>query len=95
MVVWLMEKLAQDESRYYREMARAEQFKVERDAARDGSSEPGGKHEGCRYYVLDIDHDPFAIPALAGYANACEKDFPLLAEDLRRIVAVKEATDGK
>jgi len=49
----------------------------------DGSSEPGGKHHGCEYFVLDITHDPFAVAALAAYANACEADYPLLAADLR------------
>lgn len=37
----------------------------------DGSSEPGGKHEKCSYFVLDITHDPHAIPALEAYAQAC------------------------
>ncbi len=49
----------------------------------DGSSEPGGKHADCDYFVLDVTHDPFAIPALRTYANACESEYPLLAGDLR------------
>lgn len=49
----------------------------------DGSSEPGGKHERCDYFVLDWQHDPFAIPAALAYANACEEQFPALARDLR------------
>lgn len=49
----------------------------------DGSSEPGGKHEGCEYFVLDTDHDEFAAAALAAYANACQATHPLLARDLR------------
>ena len=49
----------------------------------DGSSEPGGKHEGCEYFVLDTDHDPFAPAALRAYADACEATHPLLARDLR------------
>jgi hypothetical protein len=49
----------------------------------DGSSEPGGKHADCDYFVLDVTHDPFAIPALRAYANACESEYPLLASDLR------------
>lgn len=49
----------------------------------DGSSEPGGKHEGCEYFVLDTDHDEFAGAALAAYANACQATHPLLARDLR------------
>lgn len=57
----------------------------------DGSSGPGGKHEGCYYFVLDIDHDQFAIPALEAYAAACATDFPALASDLVRIVAIRKA----
>jgi len=49
----------------------------------DGSSEPGGKHEGCEYFVLDTDHDPHARAALSAYADACEFTHPLLARDLR------------
>ena len=52
----------------------------------DGSSEPGGKHEDCRYFVLDIDHDPFAIPALRAYAHACAESHPDLAADLFELV---------
>lgn len=50
----------------------------------DGSSEPGGKHEGCEYFVLDTDHDPHAAAALRAYASACEASHPLLARDLRQ-----------
>ena len=50
----------------------------------DGSSEPGGKHEGCEYFVLDTDHDTHAAAALRAYASACEGSHPLLARDLRR-----------
>ena len=49
----------------------------------DGSSDRGGKHENCRYFVLDINHDPNSIPALIAYANACEEKFPNLARDIR------------
>lgn len=48
----------------------------------DGSSEPGGKHYDCTYFVLDIEHDPFAIPALRAYAEACRETHPKLANDL-------------
>ena len=34
----------------------------------DGSHLPGGKHENCDYFVLDLSHDPHAIPALKAYA---------------------------
>lgn len=49
----------------------------------DGSSEAGAKHDGCDYFVLDPGHDKFAIPALLAYAAACEREFPVLAADLR------------
>ena len=52
----------------------------------DGSSAPGGKHAGCEYFVLDVTHDPHAIPALRAYADSCEADYPLLARDLRRLI---------
>ena len=48
----------------------------------DGSSEPGGKHEHCRYFVLDLDHDPHAAAALEAYAWDCRNDYPFLAADL-------------
>jgi hypothetical protein len=56
----------------------------------DGTSEPGGKHHACDYFVLDLDHDPFAIPALRAYADACEAEYPLLAADLRAKIAAHE-----
>lgn len=48
----------------------------------DGSSEKGGRHEHCEYFVLDLSHDPHAIPALRAYAESCQMDFPFLARDL-------------
>ncbi len=54
-------------------------FKIERT---DGRSEPGEKHDGCEYFVLDIDHDPHALPALKAYADSCRAAFPKLANDL-------------
>ena len=53
----------------------------------DGSSDKGRKHERCAYYVLDLEHDEFAIPALKAYAKACRKEFPALADDIDRIIA--------
>ncbi len=57
-------------------------FKVERT---DGKSAPGEKHHGCRYFVIDIDHDEHADAALLAYADACEAEYPKLADDLRNI----------
>lgn len=52
----------------------------------DGSSAPGGKHFGCVYFVLDVSHDPHAIPALQAYMASCEADYPYLAEDIREML---------
>ncbi len=48
----------------------------------DGKHRKGQKHEHCEYFVLDLTHDPFAVPALLAYAKACKKDYPKLASDL-------------
>lgn len=52
----------------------------------DGSSELGQKHYGCKYFVLDITHDPHALPALKAYADSCRNEYPLLAADLDKIM---------
>ena len=54
-------------------------FKVER---ADGRSAAGEKHDGCDYFVLDLDHDPHALPALRAYERSCRIAFPALARDL-------------
>lgn len=59
-----------------------QKYRVERT---DGSSKPGGKHAECAYFVLDLEHDPFAIPALRAYAEACRERYPILAFDLDNI----------
>jgi hypothetical protein len=61
-----------------------DKFYVERN---DGSSAEGEKHDGCEYFVLDLDHDKHALAALEAYAASCEKEYPLLATDLRAKVA--------
>ncbi|KQQ40413.1 hypothetical protein ASF61_06560 [Duganella sp. Leaf126] len=48
----------------------------------NGSDAPGGKHRGCRYFVLDMDHDQHAGPALAAYATSCAATHPALAAEL-------------
>ena len=63
-------------------------FRVERT---DGSSVIERKHFGCNYFVLDVTHDPFTLPALESYASACEVDYPLLAADIRGLVAAKRS----
>lgn len=49
----------------------------------DGSSRPKGKHEACDYFVLDWEHDRYAVAAAEAYAVACEAEYPDLARDLR------------
>ncbi len=58
----------------------------------DGRSAAGERHHGCEYYVLDLNHDPFALPALRAYAEACRGQYPALAVDLDAIVADLERT---
>lgn len=57
----------------------------------DGTDQPGGKHEGCEYFVLDLTHDPFALPALKAYAEACRDEYPILAADLQNKIQQIEA----
>lgn len=61
----------------------------------DGSSEPGGKHHGCDYFVLDLTHDPHAAAAIAAYADSCEAEYPLLAADLRANRTVRRAIEKR
>ncbi len=51
-----------------------------------------GKHEDCDYFVLDLRHDLYALPALKAYAESCEAEYPDLARDLR---AMWEASDDR
>ena len=48
----------------------------------DGTHVEGGKHHGCRYFVLDLDHDEYARAAMRAYAAACREKYPALAEDI-------------
>lgn len=49
----------------------------------DGSTLPGGKHEKCFFFVLDMHHDKAARPALAAYAVAVRAEgYDALADDL-------------
>jgi len=64
-----------------------EKFTVRRT---DGNDNPGCKHENCQYFVLDIDHDEFALPALLAYAEACSSEYPFLSSDLKSLVKSKQ-----
>ena len=68
-----------------------EKFKVERT---DGRSEPGEKHHNCRYFVLDLNHDPFALPAIEAYIAACCVAYPALGNDLHELVIEMEERFG-
>jgi hypothetical protein len=57
----------------------------------DNSDQPGGKHDGCRYFVLDLTHDKHALPAIAAYARSARLDgYNALADDLDGILASHE-----
>lgn len=53
----------------------------------DGGSARGKKHHKCRYWVLDLDHDQFIIPALIAYAEACAGLMPVLSGQVLELVA--------
>ena len=53
----------------------------------DGKSAPGEKHDGCRYFVLDVTHDPHARAALLAYAESCEAEYPVLSKDVANLAA--------
>ena len=49
----------------------------------DGKSEPGMKHDRCEYFVLDLTHDPLAVPAIQAYSVAARNaGYIALADDL-------------
>ncbi len=56
----------------------------------DGNDGPGSKHDGCDYFVLDVTHDPYALPALKAYAAACAGTHPTLSLNLFRWVRAIE-----
>ncbi len=68
-----------------------EKFKVER---KNGSSGPGGKHQHCFNFVLDLTHDPYAVPAIEAYAEACQMEFPKLARDIFELLETRRR-DGR
>lgn len=76
-----------DEHNAKRRLGVYEKFKVTRT---DGKSRKGKKHARCEYFVLDIDHDEYALPALRAYATACAGEYPNLAADLFEIVAKRK-----
>jgi hypothetical protein len=80
------------ESRLKKELGIYNKYAVYRN---DREDRPGYKHEGCEYFVLDMTHDPFAVPALRAYADACEKEgYLILAKELRHRANVLEVALG-
>lgn len=58
----------------------------------DGRDAAGEKHDGCEYFVLDLNHDAHALAAIAAYAASCQHEFPVLSLDLReKLAKVEEA----
>lgn len=62
-------------------------------ARTDGSSAPGRKHEHCAYFVLDLEHDEFALQALAAYREAARESHPELARDIHEIIKAQKASN--
>lgn len=58
---------------------------------KDGSHRAGGKHENCRYLVLDLTHDPHAAAAVWAYAKSVQTEDPELAARLSTYVVRKPA----
>ena len=67
-----------------------EKYKIVRT---DGRDAPGEKHHDCQYFVLDLTHDPYAIPALEAYAAACRDTHGFLAAHLE--MALTYMREGK
>jgi len=57
-------------------------------------NDPVGKHKNCNYFVLDLIHDEFALPALKAYAKACKKKYPQLAKDLQWAIGLASGPEG-
>lgn len=59
----------------------------------DGSDGPGGKHERCEYFVLDVTHDPHAAAALNAYQQSVAATHPALAADMRERYDLKPTSE--
>jgi len=56
-------------------------------------SDPEGKHIDCKYFVLDVQHDPIAREALAQYAQVARANgLTALASDLDEWLVLTEYT---
>jgi hypothetical protein len=56
-------------------------------------NDEAGKHDNCRYFVLDPQHDDAALQALNHYANTVVYNHPELAEDL--YAWIQDIVEGK
>jgi len=56
--------------------------------------EAQARHPLCRHFVLDLDHDPHALPALHAYALAAAGEHPELAEDIHTLLGQVRPTLG-
>jgi hypothetical protein len=56
-----------------------QKYRVERT---DGTDGPGQRHDGCRYLVLDLTHDPEARHVAGLYASNVHHERPRFADDL-------------
>jgi hypothetical protein len=52
----------------------------------DERDRAGGDRCDSKYFVLDYIHDPYSIPALEAYAEACSNDFPNLSMEISALV---------
>lgn len=57
--------------------------------------DPTKKHERCTYFVLDLEHDENALPALKAYVKSCKKKRPQLAKDLQWMIQLASGPKGK
>jgi hypothetical protein len=55
----------------------------------DSSDVPGGKHDGCEYFFLDLTHDQYALETIAYYAQACKATHPELSKDLMELTRAR------
>ncbi|RQZ24186.1 hypothetical protein DIE14_22010 [Burkholderia sp. Bp9017] len=59
----------------------------------DGSDQPGGKHHGCEYFVLDLDCDQHAPAAMLAYARSCADTHPKLSANILSRLNAGDAPD--
>lgn len=57
----------------------------------DGKDKPGEKHDGCAYFVLDLEHDEHARAAMSAYADDCREKRPALATDIREALRLSSS----